>query len=300
MHASTTPGEAATASVPPAPENATKEEVIKALKGVLMEVAVKTGEEVANALIKLLRHESLDTSLLKGSIESVRQIREEANDDGRHWLEHIQFEKVTIYDPKDPSTSGVAWFRCPIEPLKCQVSKAGKGGVYYDPFVEVNRAGTRIYNHAMGCKLMEEVMPLIRESIIGEVRGGFWLDRFSFVGAIQAYSDKSCQTLKAGSHTFLPLHLSTLNLTQALRQSLVSNCDTVVAYLPVEIVRVETQEGDESVYQDDEEFGDEGDDRATAGTKTSRRERRKSKQGLLQKSKQRLLQKSIEVALKPL
>jgi Plavaka transposase len=199
---------------------------------------------------------------------------------------------VTIYDPKDPSTSGVAWFRCPIESLKRQVSKASKGDVSYDPFVEVNRAGTRIYNHAMGCKLKEKVVSLIRESIIDVVGGGFWLDRFSFVGAIQAYSDKSCQTLKAGSHTFMPLHLSTLNLTQALRQHLVSNCDTVVAYLPVDIVRVETQEGDESVHQDDEEFGDDGDDRATAGTKTSRRERRKSKQ--------RLLQKSIKVALKPL
>jgi Plavaka transposase len=157
----------------------------------------------------------------------------------------------------------------------------------------LNRAGTRIYNHAMGCNLMKEVVPLIRESIIGEVGGGFWVDKFSFVGAIQAYSDKSCQTLKAGSHIFLPLHLSTLNLKQALIQSLESNRDTVVAYLPVDIVRVETQEGDESFHQDDEEFGDEDDDRApTAGTKTSRRERRKSKQ--------RLLQKSIEVALKPL
>jgi hypothetical protein len=152
MHASTTPGEAATASasVPPAPENATKEEVMKALKGVLMEVADKTGEKVANALIKLLRHESLDTSLLRGSIESVRQIREDANDDARHWVQHMQFEKVTTYDPKDPSTSGVAWFRCPIESLKRQFSKAGKGDVCYDPFVEVHRAGTRIYITSWG------------------------------------------------------------------------------------------------------------------------------------------------------
>jgi Plavaka transposase len=183
----------------------------------------------------------------------------------------MQFEKDTIYNPKDPSTSGVAWFRCPIESLKRQFSKAGKGDVYYDPFVEVNRAGTQIYNHIMGCKLMEEEVALVTERIIGGVGGGFWLDRFSFVGAIQAYSDKSCQTLKAGSHTFLPLHLSTLNHTKALRQSLVSNCDTVVAYLPVDIVKVETQEGDKSVHQDYEEFGDEDDDRATAGKKTSRR-----------------------------
>jgi Plavaka transposase len=200
---------------------------------------------------------------------------------------------VTVYDPKDPRTSGVAWFRCPIESLKRQFSKADKGDVYYDPFVELNRAGTRIYNHAMGCKLMEEAVPLIRESIIDGVGGGFWVDRFIFVGAIQAYSDKSCQTLKAGPHAFLPLHLSTLNLTQAVRQSFVSNCDTVVAYLLVDIVMVETQAGNESVHPDDDEVGDEDDDRApTAGTKTSREERRESRQ--------RLLQKSIEVALKPL
>jgi Plavaka transposase len=145
----------------------------------------------------------------------------------------------------------------------------------------------------MGCKLMEEVVPLIRERRIGGVGGGFWVERFIFVGAIQVYSDKPCQTLKAGSHTFLPLHLGTLSLTQAVRQSLVSNCGTVVAYLPVHIVMVETQEGGESFHPDDGECGDEDDYRApTAGKKTSRRERRKSRQ--------RLLQKAIEVALKPL
>jgi hypothetical protein len=115
---------------------------------------------------------------------------------------------------------------------------------------------------------MEEMVPLIRESIIGAVGGGFWVDRFSLVGSIQAYSDKSCQTLKAGSHIFLPLRLSTLNLTQAVRQAPVSTCDTIVAHLPVDIVRVETQEGDESAHPDDVEFGDEDDNRVpTAGTK---------------------------------
>jgi hypothetical protein len=79
--------------------------------------------------------------LLRGGIESVRQIREEANDDAQHWLQHMPFEKVTVYDPKGPSTSSFAWFRCPIESLKRQFSKAGKGDVYYDPFVELNRAG---------------------------------------------------------------------------------------------------------------------------------------------------------------
>jgi hypothetical protein len=57
---------------------------------------------------------------------------------------------------------------------------------------------------------MEEMVHLFTESIIGEAGGRFWLDRFSIVGAIQSYSDKSCQTLKTGSHPFLPLHLSTL------------------------------------------------------------------------------------------
>jgi hypothetical protein len=144
MHTSTAPGEAAAASNPPVPENATKEEVSQALKGLLMDVADKTGENFANTLIKLLRHGSLDTSLLRVGVESARQIREEANDDAQHWLQHMHFEKVTVYDPKDPSTSGVSWFRCPIESLKRQLSKAGKGDVFNDPFVELNRAGTRI------------------------------------------------------------------------------------------------------------------------------------------------------------
>jgi hypothetical protein len=82
----------------------------------------------------------------------------------------MHFEKVTVYDPKDPSTSGVAWLRCPTESHKRQFSKAGKGDVYYDLFVELNRTGTRIYNHAMGCKLIEEVVHLIRESMFAKRR----------------------------------------------------------------------------------------------------------------------------------
>jgi hypothetical protein len=143
---------------------------MQALKGVPMDVADKTGENVANTLIRLLRHGSLDASLLRGGIESVRQIRDEANDDAQHWLQHMHFEKVTVYDPKDPSTSDVAWFRCHIESLKRQFSKAAKGEVYYDPFVELNRAGTRIYNLAMGCKLMEEVVPCSSRTIVLDIR----------------------------------------------------------------------------------------------------------------------------------
>jgi hypothetical protein len=68
-HTSTAPGEAAAASSLPVPENATKEEVMQALKGMLMDVANKPGENVANTLIKLLWFGSLDASLLGCGIE---------------------------------------------------------------------------------------------------------------------------------------------------------------------------------------------------------------------------------------
>jgi hypothetical protein len=127
MHTSTTPVEAATASVPLAPENATKEEVMQALKGVLMEVADKTGEKVAIAPIKLLQHESLDTSLLRGSIESVRQIPEEANDDVRHWLQHMHFEKVTIYDARTLVPRALRGFAALSNPSNTSFQKQAKG-----------------------------------------------------------------------------------------------------------------------------------------------------------------------------
>jgi hypothetical protein len=102
MHTSMVPGEAAAASSPPVPENATKEEAMQALKGVLMDVADKTVGNVASILIKLLRHGYLDTSLLRGGIESVRQIRDEENDDAQHWLQHIHFEKGDCLRPQGP------------------------------------------------------------------------------------------------------------------------------------------------------------------------------------------------------
>jgi hypothetical protein len=134
MHWLTAPGEAAAEGGSPAPENAT-EEVMQDLEGVLMDIADKTGGNIANILFRLLRHVFLDTSLLGIGIELMHQIRGVVNDDATHWLQHLHFEKLTVYDLKEFRVSGVAWFRRSIEFLKHQFAKAGKGYVYYNPLL---------------------------------------------------------------------------------------------------------------------------------------------------------------------
>jgi hypothetical protein len=68
-------------------------------------------------------------------------------------------------------------------------------------------------------------------------QSGAWHTNYSFVGALQVYSDKSCQTLKAGSHTFVPLHVTAMNLSQGRRQQLIANGDAIIAFLSVELLR---------------------------------------------------------------
>jgi hypothetical protein len=78
MDTSTASGEAAAASSPPVPENATKEEVMQTLKGVLMDVADKPGENVANNLIKLLCHGSpIQACLVAASNRCARSAKKQ-------------------------------------------------------------------------------------------------------------------------------------------------------------------------------------------------------------------------------
>jgi Plavaka transposase len=219
----------------------TKEEVLHSLKRMLMGIADTSCVRKAGNLIKSLRHKSLDLTWLRASVDSIVQLREEARDEAHRCLAALDFVETTVRDPEDANCSGVAWFRHPVSILKRQFSKAGAGEVRYDPFIERNRMGTRVYNHAMGCDLADACVPLIRESLIGGMSGEFWIHTISCVAGMQAYSDKSSQSLKAGSKSFLPLHLTPLNLTQGLRQNLTANGDTIVAYLPVDLVKADDQ-----------------------------------------------------------
>jgi hypothetical protein len=175
----------------------TKEEVLHSLKRMLMGIADTSCVRKAGNLIKSLRHKSLDLTWLRASVDSIVQLREEARDEAHRCLAALDFVETTVRDPEDANCSGVAWFRHPVSVLKRQFSKAGAGEVRYDPFIERNRMGTRVYNHAMGCDLADACVPLIRESLIGGMSGEFWIHTISCVAGMQAYSSELDARLEA-------------------------------------------------------------------------------------------------------
>jgi hypothetical protein len=97
---------------------ATKEEVLHCLKSRLRDVVDTSGVRKAEKLIKLLKHNSLDLTWLRASVDSVAQMREEERDEAKCWLAALDFEEKPVRDPEDANNSGVAWFRDPVSVLK--------------------------------------------------------------------------------------------------------------------------------------------------------------------------------------
>jgi hypothetical protein len=238
-------------------------EVHHALKAALLEVGDRAGAKIADTLIRILRQRPLDLKLLPGDVDSIAQIRQRDKDDADIWLRGMQFVERTIANPEDPRATGVSWLRCLLECLTRQFVKAKEGDVYYDPFIEVDRAGQRVYNHPLGCKLANEAIVRTKDAVMRS-QSGAWHTNYSFVGALQVYSDKSCQTLKAGAQTLLPLHVTALNLSQGRRQQLIANGDTIIAFLPVGLLRSEvkpdTGNGEYALQVDDHACGSGVDD----------------------------------------
>lgn len=265
-------------------DTATEYEVLEASVNVLTKLSNKAGAKAVDALINVLQHKSFSATLFAKSVSSIKQLQEESDDFLLKWLADMQFNEEVIRDPEDGRITGKGYFRDPVETLKRQFAKVPVDAIQYEPFVETNRMNERVYNHALGSLLAEEAIPLIKAQIMKGLKGEVWINRFSFICAVQVYSDKSCQTLKSSSHAFLPVHVVPLNFSQQSRQKIVSSNDSVVAYLPVDCMRAAASEEVENLW-DEDALAAEG---AAATGKTER------------PSKQRLLQQALERALKPL
>jgi hypothetical protein len=55
--------------------------------------------------------------------------------------------------------------------------------VYYDQFMEVDRAGQRVCNHHLECKLADEATKRVKDAVMRS-QSGAWHSRFSFVDAL--------------------------------------------------------------------------------------------------------------------
>lgn len=93
----------------------------------------------------------------------------------------------------------------------------------------------------MSTDLAASVGNLIRERVIEacadeEVCGVTgWKNGRDFVLLLQAYSDKSCQTLKSNAAKHLPLHAVLVNTSLKIKEQMVCAGDSVIGYLPTEM-----------------------------------------------------------------
>ena len=213
-------------------ETATSREVLEALRRVLLEIGDRIGIRLTDTLIHAMSDEAFDPALFRSDVKSLRDLRNHENEKIRKSFEGMSFKECHVFDPEDNAAYGVAWLRNPVEVLKHQILKCRPQDMSFEAISEVNRKGERVWGHAMGCDLAREAIPIICMDIMRSP-DATWSNGVSFVGACQVYTDKTCQTLKASSHSFLPLHLSLLNMTIAARESLISSGETVVGYLPV-------------------------------------------------------------------
>ena len=233
--------------------DASSEEVMEAMRRVLLELGTAIGEKQTNHIIRLLRHPSFCVDKFRQGITSLRDIRETANSDLEHSLLSLRFHKKTVVDDEEDATAGM-WMRDPVDVVKRQVAQlsfknAGSvsdddkdkaGYLYTHCFQEVACNGERQFNHPMSTDEAASVYQRVRTQAMnscaaGVVGVGGWKDGYDFVMFLQAYSDKSKQTLKASSHAHLPLHVSMLNTSLTSKEKLICAGDCVVGYMPTSV-----------------------------------------------------------------
>jgi hypothetical protein len=138
-----------------------------------VEVGDCAGAKVADTLTPSFGNGHLILNYCCGGIDSIAQVRPRDEGDANIWLRGMHFVERNIVDPEDPRTTGVAWLRCPLECLRRQFGKAGEEYVHYNLFMEVDRAGQRVYNHPLGCKLADEATERIKVTVM-RIQSGAW------------------------------------------------------------------------------------------------------------------------------
>ena len=275
--------------------DATTEEVTEAWRRVLLQLGASIGEKKTDRIIRLVRHPSFCTNKFSESIYSVRKLREAADRDVEQTFEALRFQKKTVVDEVADGRANM-WLQDPVDVVRRQVAqltfKAPSSAsaddqvkvdnLYTDCFQQMGPDGDRRYSHPMSTDLAASVFSRVRCSVFNACAAGEegvvgWRDGYDFVLLLQAYSDKSRQTLKTASQTHFPFHVAIVNTSLSAKEKLICAGDSVVGYMPTSI-----KWGDEQQKIWNEELAD-----AVAG------------QGS-RESRMRILQSSIETCLDPL
>ena len=268
---------------------ATTEEVIEAIRRLLLDIGAATGAKTVNLMIKLLKHPRFCVHAFNKGIASHDGIRADANRQLEDDLLSLRFEKDNVVDTEEGDADANMWIRDPVEVVRRQIATMATDKcdmnrliMECDSVRQCGDDGKRLYSHPMSTPLAATVAERVRDAAMtacarGDKDVSGWEDGYDFVLLLQVYSDKSSQTLKTSSHTHFPLHVAVMNTSLGMKEKLIVGGDCVVGYLPTDI---SWQDEEAKIWENELE-----DAVAGRGSRSSRL---------------RILQKGIEKCLKPL
>ena len=242
-------GEAVEEEVDPWSTDASKEEVLEAMRRRLMLIGAQLGAKSCDQMIRLLRHPSYCADTLRRGISSHRGLLEDADKELEGSLKSLRFERASVRDEIEEG-EGTLWVRDAVDVIKRQISQltvdaehsgADKvNSLYLKPFEEVGDEGERRYSHPMSTKDAAKMEERLRHRVTvgcAEEEEGVsgWKKGRDFMLLLQIYSDKTHQSLKKNSQTHLPLHVAVVNTSLRMKEKMIIAGDSVVGYLPTEM-----------------------------------------------------------------
>ena len=227
---------------------ATSEEVVEAMKRVLLDIADAMGAKTTDLFIKQLHHPSLRFEDFKRGVKSHSQLRADADEQVEKELISLRFRKEQVNDTGEEEAAADMWVRDPLDVICRQVATLAIDGkdmnrliLNCDSVKQRGDNGEPVYSHPLSTPLAASVADRVRDRVrtacADDVEGVCgWEDDYDFVLFLQLYSDKSSQTLKTSSQTHFPLHVAVHNTSLTAKENLIRSGDCVVGYMPTSIV----------------------------------------------------------------
>lgn len=229
--------------------DASKEEVVEAMRRTVMFLGIRSGAKSMDRLIKLMQHPSFCSVAMKSGIPSYRAVIEDADRQLEDSLLSLRFQREQVFDAIEEGQATM-WVRDPVEVVRRQIEQltvdAEHNGVdkvkslYMKCFKEVGDDGVRRYSHPLSTDVAADLEKRVRERVTNGCADGEdgvtgWKTGRDFVLLLQLYSDKTQQTLKASSQNHLPLHVAVVNTSLRMKERMICRGDSVVGYMPTKI-----------------------------------------------------------------
>ena len=228
-------------------EDHSKMEIIKrfALQYCRMESSVSKGQ--LNDLINIIRSEEFSKSMFIETINNIEDCQKICNQmsDGSSSLDG--FEEIKI-ESVEKLYSSTIYVRDIVQVLRFQIRNANEEDLLLEPVERTNDKGVRAFSHLMETNFGKEIYNHVKDKVLSSTDPSvIWYeqpfsDQMSFSGILQMYSDKSAVTLRKNGISAYPVHINFLNFKYPEWRRQILKERTLVAYLPVEIVKLDDED----------------------------------------------------------